>query len=398
MANNLISVESAKSLVVEHCKTLKPVVIDLAKALHTVLADDVFAGINMPGFDQSAMDGYAFCFKDYEAGNTLTVVGESYAGSKELLPLQKNTATRIFTGAPVPPGADTVIMQEHTKRKGDELHIESPNLTCGLNVRKQGSEIQKGALALEAGTLLIPAAIGFLASVGITSVSVYGFPKISIITTGKELVQPGQPLAHGQVYESNSLTLKTALQQLQIPDVSVQWVDDDVDAMIAAVQHALTMSDLILISGGVSVGDYDYVVPALHACEVTTIFHKVKQRPGKPLYFGKKGDKIIFGLPGNPSSVLSCYYNYVLIAIQQLMHRSEPFIPIQQLPLENEFTKNTSLTHFLKGSYANGKVKHLTAQESFRLSSFALANCLIEIPEAVEQVNAGEMVTVHVIV
>jgi molybdopterin molybdotransferase len=174
-------------------------------------------------------------------------------------------------------------------------------------------------------------------------------------------------------------------------------VDDDVDAMIAAVQQALQQSDLILITGGVSVGDYDYVIPALKACEVTTIFHKVKQRPGKPLYFGKKEDKIVFGLPGNPSSVLSCYYQYVLPGIQSMMKRNEPFVESRQLALENTFTKTTGLTHFLKGYFNNEKVKHLTAQESYRLSSFALANCLIEVPADIDTVNSGDPVTVYVI-
>lgn len=393
----MISVESAKALVLAHCKPLQPVNIPIANALNTVLADNTYAAIDMPGFDQSAMDGYAFCFEDYEVGKALTVVGESFAGSSDLLPLQKNTATRIFTGAPVPPGADTVVMQEHTVRTGDQIIIDSPNLTQGLNVRKQGSEINKGALALGSGTLLTPAAIGFLASIGISNIPVYSFPTISIITTGKELVQPGSPLAMGQVYESNSLTLKIALQQLHISSINIQWVDDDVDAMIAAVQQALQQSDLILITGGVSVGDYDYVIPALKACEVTTIFHKVKQRPGKPLYFGKKEDKIVFGLPGNPSSVLSCYYQYVLPGIQSMMKRNEPFVESRQLALENAFTKTTGLTHFLKGYFNNEKVKHLTAQESYRLSSFALANCLIEIPADIDTVNSGDPVTVYVI-
>ncbi len=397
MANNLISVKSAKALVTQHCKPLTAKQMPLANALNTVLSADVFSSMDMPGFNQSAMDGYAICFADYEVNKTIKIFGESYAGSNKLLPLQKNTAVRIFTGAPVPAGADTVVMQEHTKKNGDELTIESPNLFCGLNVRKQGSEINNGALALEAGTLLTPGAIGFLAGLGFTTVPVHGFPKITIIATGKELVTPGNPLLPGQVYESNSLTLKTALQQLQITNVKLHWVDDDVDALVIAVQKALSDSDLILLTGGVSVGDYDYVIPALKACDVTTIFHKVKQRPGKPLFFGKKDEQVIFGLPGNPSSVLSCYYQYVLLAVQKIMNRNDVFIKTIELPIEQPYTKAPGLTHFLKGSYNNEKAKHLTAQESFRLSSFALANCLIEIPEDTEVVESGQLVTVHVL-
>lgn len=393
----MISVEAAKTLVSDYCDPLPPVIIPIAAALHRVLAHDTHAAIDMPGFDQSAMDGYAIRFADYAPGRVLPVVNESFAGSKEIVSLQPGTATRIFTGAPVPHGADTVVIQEHVTRTGDEILIDSPNLSHGLNVRKKGSEIKKKALALESGDLLTPAAIGFLASIGVSKVQAYDFPKVSIITTGKELVQPGEPLQTGQVYESNSLMLTTALEQLHVSSVQVRWADDDVAATTTAIQQALEQSDLILITGGVSVGDYDYVIPALEACGVSTVFHKVKQRPGKPLYFGKKGSKTIFGLPGNPSSVLSCFYQYVLLAIQKLMNRSEPFIPIKQLPIENAFSKNTSLTHFLKGYHDNEKVRHLAAQESYRLSSFALANCLIEIPADVEEVNSGDMVRVHVI-
>ena len=397
MSDSLISVTKAKALVMEHCKPLQPVQQPVSHILNTILAEDTFAKIDMPGFNQSAMDGYAFCFADYEAGKALKILGESYAGNTQLSPLQKDTATRIFTGAPVPNGADTVVIQEHTIKKDDQLLINSPNLTTGVNIRKQGSEIQKGTLALETGTLLTPAAIGFLASIGLSEVMVYDFPKVSIIATGKELVQPGNPLSHGQVYESNTLTLITALQQLQITNVTKHWVDDNVEDLAATVNNTLDQSDLILITGGVSVGDYDYVIPALKLCAVETVFHKVKQRPGKPLFFGKKDNKIIFGLPGNPSSVLSCYYNYVLLAIQKLMNSKQPLLLTKQLPLENDFEKNTGLTHFLKGYCDNEKARHLNAQESFRLSSFALSNCLIEIPADVEKIQAGELVTVHMI-
>ncbi|MES2649154.1 MAG: gephyrin-like molybdotransferase Glp [Bacteroidota bacterium] len=397
MTNNLIPVETAKELVMEHCKSLPAILLPISQTLNTILAEDTFARIDMPGFDQSAMDGYAFCFNDYDASKTLEVAGESFAGNKELLPLKKNTATRIFTGAPVPSGADTVVMQEHTIRTGDQLQIDSPKITTGLNVRKQGSEIHKGALALKAGIRLTPAAIGFLAGIGISEVKVFGFPAITIIATGKELVQPGNPLSHGQVYESNTLTLTAALQHLHITNVKNFWVDDNVEDLIAAVNNALQQSDLILITGGVSVGDYDYVIPALQHCGVETIFHKVKQRPGKPLFFGRKENKMIFGLPGNPSSVLSCYYNYVLLALQKLMHRNDPLLNSKKVPLENSFEKNIGLTHFLKGYFDNEKVRYLTAQESYRLSSFALSNCLIEIPADVEKVPAGELVTVHLL-
>lgn len=393
----MISVSTAKQLVQQHSQPLQPITIALQNAGGLRLAEDVYSPIDMPSFKQSAMDGYAFRFEDFEVGKPLQVIGESQAGSASLPLLEKNTAVRIFTGAPVPENADTVVMQEQTERRGDEVFIIQSNITQGVNVRLQGSEINKGDLALANGTMLTAGALGYIAGLGKTEVLASPRPKVAIIVTGKELQQLGQPLQLGQVYESNSVTLKTALQQLHIHDISVKCVDDDIDLLVAAVDTALRFSDLVLITGGVSVGDYDFVLPAVKRCGVETIFHKVKQKPGKPLFFGKKDNKIVFGLPGNPASVLSCFYHYVLIALQQLTNRPHPYLQKATLTIDADHTKPAGLTHFLKGSYAGANASPLMAQESFRLSSFALANCLIEIPEEVTHVKAGEAVSVYLI-
>jgi molybdopterin molybdotransferase len=250
---------------------------------------------------------------------------------------------------------------------------------------------------MQKGELLTPAAIGFLAGLGITRVPVFPFPKISIITTGKEIVKPGADLRFGQVYESNSFTLTAALQQYQVKEVNALGADDNLEQLVSIIGDAFESSDILLLTGGVSVGDYDLVPAALEASGVNIIFHKVKQRPGKPLLFGIKDKKLVFGLPGNPSSVLSCFYNYVLPAIQQMMHRSTPFIETRMMKMKESFVKQVPLTQFLKGNYSNDEVLHLGAQESFRLSSFAVANCLIEIPAEKSMVEKGEPVKVHVI-
>jgi molybdopterin molybdotransferase len=245
--------------------------------------------------------------------------------------------------------------------------------------------------------LLTPAAIGFLTGLGFTQVMVHPFPSVSIITTGKEIIAAGLPLQFGQVYESNSITLKTALQQFQIRNVNIVAVDDEMDALKAAINHALQVADLILITGGVSVGDYDLVPSALSLCGVHTIFHKVKQRPGKPLLFGSKEQKLVFGLPGNPSSVLSCFYHFVVPCLQLMMKRKSPFIETKTLKMKEPFTKQIPLTQFLKGIYTRDEVVYLGAQESFRMSSFAVANCLIEIPADKSMIEKGELVNVLVI-
>ncbi len=393
----MITVEEAKEIVKTHSRPLPPAVIALTNASNTILAADIFSGIDMPSFPQSAMDGYAFCFEDFEAGRPLQIEGEIPAGSNTVSSLKKNSAVRIFTGAPVPPRADTVVMQEQTERKEDKLFILQSKIVAGTNVRLQGSDIKKGALALERGALLTPGAIGFLAGLGITEVSIYPAPRVSIIVTGKELTQPGQTLEYGKVYESNSFTLQAALKQLHIDSVSVKCVDDNINLLVDAINEALQKTDILLITGGVSVGDYDFVLPALSKCGVSTLFHKVKQRPGKPLYFGQTQDQLVFGLPGNPSSVLTCFYEYVLIALQQLMNRTKPWLQELSLPIATDFAKPAGLTHFLKGNYTNSEVKPLTAQESYRLSSFALANCLIKVPEEITELKKGDAVNVHIL-
>jgi molybdopterin molybdotransferase len=287
-------------------------------------------------------------------------------------------------------------MQEKIRTEGGKLFIEDEKLQRGANVRKQGSEIGAGELALPEGSHLSPAAIGFLAGIGTTHVLVYPPPSISIIVTGNELQQPGNQLEYGQVYESNSLTLTAALKLLQIGHVQIQHVADDPEALTAVLQQALGRSDIALLTGGISVGDYDFVLQATTRCNVASLFHQVRQRPGKPLYFGKWDEKLVFGLPGNPASVLTCFYMYVIPAIERLCQR-KPLIHTIQVPMKEPYQKAPGLTHFLKG-YSDGKTAAiLDAQESYRLRSFARANCLIEIDDVATDCRQGTIVNVHLL-
>ena len=195
-------------------------------------------------------------------------------------------------------------------------------------------------------------------------------PVISIIITGNELQQPGKPLQFGQVYEANSFMLKAALQQLHFNEVNVFNVDDNLNSVTSTLNDALNGADLVLLCGGISVGDYDFVLQAATDCGVEKLFHKVKQRPGKPLYFGKKEGTYIFGLPGNPSSVLTCFYEYVIPALQ-LMTNKKDIIKVIKVPLAKAYRKTVPLTFFLKGVYDGDKATLLDAQESYRLSSYA---------------------------
>ena len=397
MQATMISVKEARQLIQEHLVPLPSTSIPLRDAAGLVLAAAITAPQDIPAFPQSGMDGYAFCFNEWQPGDKLFIGGEIPAGAGSPIPLLRGQAIRIFTGAAVPPGADTVVMQEKTLVQNNTLLITDNQLQKGMNVRPLGSEITAGSMALAAGALLGPAAIGYLAGLGITHVQAYVPPSIALIVTGNELQQPGHPLQYGQVYESNSYALTAALQQVTGKAPLVITAPDALLPLQQTIGQILDNVDLLLLTGGVSVGDYDFVAEALLANHVQQVFHKIKQKPGKPLYFGRRGQQLVFGLPGNPSSVLTCFYEYVLPAIEQLMHREKSSIHAVTLPLTQAFTKKAGLTHFLKGSCTSSAVTPLDAQESYRMRSFAWANCLICLEEERENYAAGEPVEVHLL-
>ncbi|WP_240040774.1 molybdopterin molybdotransferase MoeA [Pseudocnuella soli] len=392
----MIGTEEAGAIIAAHVQPLEAVVLPLADAARLVLAEDVMAPLRIPAFPQSSMDGYAFSFAGWQAHNTLHIDGVVPAGSNEQIQLQPQTATRIFTGAPVPHGADTVVMQEKVHVEGSMLHILDAQLQLGANVRPAGSEMEAGELALPKGSPLSAAAVGFLAGLGITQVPVVPNPTITIIVTGNELQQPGRPLAYGQVYESNSFALTTALSSVHITNVAGRQVHDDPAALANVLGAALNESDVVLLTGGVSVGDYDFVIGAATQNGVTPLFHKIKQRPGKPLFMGMQGKKLVFGLPGNPSSVLTCFYLYVLPALSRLTGRGLTLKKLQ-VPLRKPYKKAAGITHFLKGAWDGQTAIPLNAQESYKMRSFAQANCLIQVDENIETCVEDDLVTIHLL-
>jgi molybdopterin molybdotransferase len=390
----MISVNEAKEIIQEIVQSLTPLQLPLKEAFGLVLAEDIYALIDIPAFEQSSMDGYALKFSENEL--PLAIKGEMAAGTSKPISLQPNEVARIFTGAPLPEGADTVVMQEKVRVVEGNLIIEDPLLQTGSNVRHKGAEVKAGGLAMAANTYLSAAAIGFLAGIGLTEVPVFPSPTVSIILTGNELQQPGNPLAFGQVYEANSVMLTVALEKAGIRKVQVLSAEDELQALQNILAKALEESDLVLLTGGVSVGDYDFVVQAAENCGVVRHFHKIKQKPGKPLFFGSKEQKIVFGLPGNPSSVLTCFYQYVLPAIEAMLIKPECIEEIRAT-LSHDYPKAPGLTHFLKARCGNGRVTPLHAQESFRLHSFAQADCFIVMEEEHGDYKAGDQVKVHLL-
>jgi molybdopterin molybdotransferase len=396
MPSEFISVAEARDLITKHTEVLSPVKVSLMDAAGLVLSENVLAKTDVPPFNQSSMDGYAFNYESWKKSGLLNIQGEVAAGSAANEPIGPQTTVRIFTGAAIPDGADTVAMQEKIKIDAGNLLIEDDNLIKGSNVRTKGSEIIYGTLALTKGTLMTPAAIGFLAGVGVNEINIYPNPSVSIILTGDELQSPGNVLQHGQVYESNSFALNAVLRQTGISTIDFFSSKDDLETLTNVIAKAIDTSDVVLLTGGVSVGDYDFVVRAAAANDVEKIFHKIRQKPGKPLFFAKKGKKMVFGLPGNPASVLSCFYEYVLPALGQMSQRETALKSIK-VPLKTALKKPAGLTQFLKGYYNGDSAIDLNAQESFRLSSFAKANCLIKLEEGKAELKENDLVEIHLL-
>lgn len=256
--------------------------------------------------------------------------------------------------------------------------------------------MQKGEIALKKGSLLNPAATGFLSMLGLTEVVVYNKPRVNILVTGNELVRPGNKLEHGQVYESNSTMLVAALHNEEI-GAGCHPVPDDFDATLKAILSALETCDILILSGGISVGDHDHVGNALLKAGVKQVFYKVKQKPGKPLFFGRIGEKLVFALPGNPAASLSCYYEYVRNAIRRMQNHPKPEQTVLRLPLLTGFLNKGERSQFLKAKLVDSKVELLRDQSSAMLSTFAVADGLVYVPSDVAELFEGDEVEVHLI-
>ncbi len=387
----MITISEAIQIVETHCvplfkSSLKPI----EKAGGYQLFSDVMSPISMPPFRQSAMDGYAVCLHD---GLTYRLIGEIKAGDSHQTILKKGEAVRIFTGAPVPDTANAVIMQEKVTVKNLQITLASKT-TINHNIRPVGEQVKKGELALKKGTKLTPAAIGYACSLGIQNVSVVKKPHIAIVTTGNELVEAGNPLSYGKIYESNSRMLQNALYNLRFYDVTIHKVEDNYAKTRDKLEEVINENDLVIISGGISVGDYDFVGKALEALNVEALFYQVKQKPGKPLFFGKKEDTVVFALPGNPAAALTCFYIYVYIALQKMIGKNEVELPRTKAKSLSNFIKNGDRPQFLKAIYHHGNVEILEGQSSAMLQTYALANALVYMPENVSKIEMGDPVEV----
>jgi len=392
----MIQPEEALRLIFSRIATRPRLRLPLKESAGRYTAVDINAPYDHPFFRQSAMDGYAIRFDDIKSGKKFKCVGESSAGTVHLAEINTGECLRIFTGAPLPDSADTVVMQEQIKREGEDIELLQLPEKKGQHVRQQGEQIKKGSLAYRQGKRLNPAAMGYLASIGVEFVDVHSKPDVSIIATGSEFLEEGESLQKGKIYESNTIMLQAALEREGIRAQAAR-VRDDEALLNQRVKLEAAATDLLLLSGGVSVGDYDFTRGALEQAGFEIVFHKVSQKPGKPLLFAVRKDCVAFGLPGNPRSVLNSYYLYVLPTLQKMLGAAEPGLLRSTLPLAEKVKKRGDRTWYLSGKIKEGRAAVLEGQSSHMLRSYSEASIIIKIPQDKREMQPGEEVEVYFI-
>ena len=394
----MISVKEARKLIEQESFHLDKEKVALEDSQGRILADNVVCPIPHPYFDQSAVDGYGICYNNLNISDlSFLIKGEIKAGDSCDISLIPGDAIRIFTGAQVPKTVNSVIMQEHITRKEDGIFVSKDRISTGSHIRKKGEQIQSGETALTKGTRVTAAGIGFLASIGIYEVCVYKKPKIGIIVTGNEFAMMPADLELGKIYESNGQMLVSALMKLGI-STSYHTCKDSKAEMLKMIKQESDNNDVLLVTGGVSVGDYDFTVPVLTELGFQTIFHKIRQKPGKPMYFGKNGNKAAFGLPGNPRSVMICFFEYVYPFINLIMGCQRPWLETISAPLKHSHNKkDDGKVHFLATGTSNNKIKLLDKQASHMLQTLALAQGIAILEEDELTKHQNELINVHIL-
>jgi molybdopterin molybdotransferase len=398
---NAISVEQAR-LVMNQFLTAPTQTqsLALAHALHHVLAQDVVAPFATPPHDYSAMDGYALRLSDLEMANNqgLPIAETWLAGHPTHNALPPRSAIRIMTGAPIPEGADVVVMQERARIENERVVIlELPQ--AGQNIRRRGEDLNQGEIAIARGTLLEPAHLGLLASLGFTQVEAYRPLKVAFFTTGDELIEPGQPLAPGQIYDSNRQTVAALLASLKVETRDLGRVPDDPDTLKAICTKASEWADAIISCGGVSVGEADFVKTVM-AKLGEVVFWKLSLKPGRPFSYGRLGRAHFFGLPGNPVAVVVTYLLLVRPALIKLSGIADsPELVTFPMQCLSKLKKSPGRTEFQRGIHgrdAQGHwwVKSSGNQSSGVLSSLTRATCLIMLPQEQGNVSEGDWVEV----
>ena len=371
-------------------------VIPLTESKGRVVASAIDAPMDLPPFDASAMDGYALHVNDLNQDRALAVVGESRAGHVYQDPLAPGTAIRIFTGAPIPRGTSAVVIQEDVERNGDQISFRA-SLEIGENIRSRGHDIAKTQLLAKAGDRLDAYKISWLAACGVTNVTAVRRIRVALFSTGDELIDPGTPLGPGQIYDANRTALRELVSERPVEVLDLGALPDDPQAINRALETAAEAADVVVTSGGVSVGDADYVRDVV-AQAGSLDFWKIALKPGKPLAVGRVGKALFFGLPGNPVSTIITYLLFVAPTIDRLcgMPDSTPY----RLPaiLQETIEHHQGRREYVRGVFRTNDdrvtVSPTGDQSSNRLATFANANCLIVVPEQTDDIKAGSIVDI----
>ena len=373
----MIAEEEARTKVLENIQVQASRKVSLSHALSCFTAEDYFSSLPLPNFDNSAMDGYAVVASACGAGKRLRVIGEQPAGLDRQLRVSPGEAIRIFTGAPMPAGADAVVMQEDVTRDGSEIVINA-DVDPGDFVRRRGCDLTEGQKIVAKGEPIRPVTIALLASQGFREVSVGGEVDAAIISTGDELAELGTELQPGQIYESNSILLQALLQRCGAAVKSVQHCQDDADSLRKTLEQTIKYSVLV-INGGVSVGEHDLVQSTLRSLGAKIDIWRVAIKPGKPFLFGRIHECAVFGLPGNPVSAFITFLQFVRPAIFKMMGATNLDLPKVPAKLVVDLRNQGDRPHYVRGKCENGNFSPIGRQESHALFGLSQSNALLRL-------------------
>ncbi|HHG91148.1 MAG TPA: molybdopterin molybdenumtransferase MoeA [Devosia sp.] len=397
----MLNFDEALSRILEQVKTLGTETVELGGASGRVLAEPVFARTDQPPFDGSAMDGYAVRSRDIAPGAVLEQIGESQAGAGFSGTVGPGQCIRIFTGAPMPEGADAVVMQEVALVEGNKVAFEKTVLP-GQNVRSLGQDFVRGTGLATPGTALNPARVAHIAAGNVPEVKVFKRPVIGLLATGDELKPPGSELEPGQIVGSNSFALSALFSPFASQVLQLDNASDDEEQLRALFQKALDgPANIIVSTGGASVGDHDLVLPVLKSLGVTVDFWKIAMRPGKPVMFGRFENKLFFALPGNPVSAYVTAITLVLPAIRAASGYSSPSNKTLRLPLASPLSTNGPRRHFMRCTIETlegaSAVHPILQTDSSHLTSLAAADGLLIVDENAQALQVGQVVEVILI-
>jgi len=388
---SLLPVAEAQARLFALARRLPVETVPIGDAVGRWLAEDLTALRDQPWADLSAMDGYAVRAGEYPG--PWRVIGESAAGAAAQAPLEPGHASRIFTGAPLPPGADAILIQENATRDGDLLTASHDPLAQGRHIRTTASDFAHGAVLLEAGSRLGPAQVALAILGGHGTVTVRRRPRIALLSTGNELVPPGAPTPSGFLPSSNAPMLAALLSSLPCDVIDFGIVPDDLDAMVAAVERA-RCADIIVSTGGASVGDHDLVRPAFVQAGGTLDFWKIKMRPGKPLMAGRLGESLFLGLPGNPVSAFVTATLFLLPLVRQIGGARDPLPLVTDAPLASPLPATGDRDDYLRAWRGPDGIVSVTSQDSAATAAMAKADCLILRPAGSPPAQPGMRVLI----